>query len=466
MPSTKTTAAAAAREDARRDDGRFGEQERREAHSVALDQAHADEDDRAHVGRPEPSSEDLNDARWKGQPFIVAVQPQHWRDDDAVDCGPEVTWDAAPYLATLGADDRLDLIAAARSNDYSRFDLDDVYLNSASMGLVDEGYGPFYVTLDAVDLEEWDAANPHDPTGGADEEGGREAADPVEAYGAARESVERDYAALTEGLEDVADVSTREQRYLAVAAHFEAQTHLAAQAFEPHEIPNPGVTVLSGKFGDLAGAAGCAARARIAADRAYGGGSITDAEQTAADALVAKALDTRDVTTATGIPFRVRLVRPGQSWGRDATLVAAHDTVMVFDARYPHHPPMIGSAHEDRATTERNGQFVSSYYASTLREHGHGAGLNLDTSSRDWRIDGETFKEVAGWLDRRAPLRDNPFADAATTDDVDRLELATAGQTRPAAGSDLLAASTRLTRAREAASTRRREITRGWNSLG
>lgn len=232
------------------------------------------------------------------------------------------------------------------------------------------------------------------------------ATDPAAEYADAWGQVERDYVLLIEGI-DRLNPDVRAERFESVATHFEHQAHLAAQDYEAHELPKPGDTVLSAKFGRLAGAASCASRARIAS---RGGTQQLDAEQAGADAIVGKALDTRDVVASNGVPFRARLVRRGQQWGMSGALTAEEDMVFFFDARCPHFPPMIGSEHENRDQTERNGQHISHYFASTLRAHPHGAGLNLDAGIPDWRIDAKTFSEVSGWLDRRAPLSSNEFA--------------------------------------------------------
>lgn len=121
-------------------DGRFGEVARDEADGVSLD---------AH-----PSTEDA---------LMVRVQPQVWVNDYAVDSGPSVAFDASPVLRTMTEDDRERVLTALRDGDGSDV-LDDLYLDCAERGLVEPGYGPFYVVADGTeeDIDAWDAATPYE----------------------------------------------------------------------------------------------------------------------------------------------------------------------------------------------------------------------------------------------------------------------------------------------------------------
>jgi len=88
-----------------------------------------------------------------------------------------------------------------------------------------------------------------------------------------------------------------------------------------------------------------------------------------------------------GVPFNSRIVRKGDSYGRNNCLTHTEDDPLVefYDARYDH--------------TEL-GQFVSSYYVSTLTgecEWSFGSdsretGLNLEGSVSDWFVDADQVK--------------------------------------------------------------------------
>ena len=124
----------AARESARQPDGKFGTQIKEEA-DVDLNE-------------PAPP------------PFLVSVQPQYWRGDYAIDAGPEVVFDAAPLLVDLPEHERRAIFKALAENDYSHYDLDDLYLQAADRGLVQDGFGPFYVsaTMTDADMLAWEVA--------------------------------------------------------------------------------------------------------------------------------------------------------------------------------------------------------------------------------------------------------------------------------------------------------------------
>jgi hypothetical protein len=100
-----------------------------------------------------------------------------------------------------------------------------------------------------------------------------------------------------------------------------------------------------------------------------------------------------------GRPFRVRLVREGERYGRDDGIVhdAGDPLVEFYDAS------------QDPAKFGERGQFVTRYYASTLlhddgnavvpdwRRHCH-AGLALDEGVAGWRVDGVVMTQVYRWL--------------------------------------------------------------------
>lgn len=130
--------------------------------------------------RPKPSPESDADlghgdratppGHWTGKPFHLTVQPQAWVNDYAVDAGPAEDFDVAPVLHTMDQEQRERFLESVETGDTD----DDVYLEAAADGRVSDGYGPFYITGDADDLQEWiqdnpaweqDGETPH-PTGG------------------------------------------------------------------------------------------------------------------------------------------------------------------------------------------------------------------------------------------------------------------------------------------------------------
>lgn len=94
-----------------------------------------------------------------------------------------------------------------------------------------------------------------------------------------------------------------------------------------------------------------------------------------------------------GIQFNVRIVAPGDQYGRNDVLTneSSEEMVEFYDTRYQH--------------TEL-GQFVSRYYASTLRER-ENRGLCLDGGVPAWNLDEKAFGAVRDWLEEtcEAPVR-------------------------------------------------------------
>lgn len=86
-----------------------------------------------------------------------------------------------------------------------------------------------------------------------------------------------------------------------------------------------------------------------------------------------------------GIPFRVRLIGPGQAYGRNDCLCNENaDTLVEFyDARHPH---------------TMYGQFVSRYFAATLLNSKNTNGLCLDGGVRDWNISADNMAAVLTFL--------------------------------------------------------------------
>lgn len=105
-------------------------------------------------------------------------------------------------------------------------------------------------------------------------------------------------------------------------------------------------------------------------------------------------LGTMTVTADNGITFLARIVREGDTYGRNRCLT--HDEPMplveFYDTRYSH--------------TEF-GQFVSRYYADTIAGLPSGRGLDLDGGVPNWTIDGESMRFVSAWV--RIATDDTPL---------------------------------------------------------
>lgn len=85
-----------------------------------------------------------------------------------------------------------------------------------------------------------------------------------------------------------------------------------------------------------------------------------------------------ECTNPDGIPFRVRVVRKGDSYGLNDMLTHQEDEPMVefYDARYDFSPG--------------RGQFVSRYYLRTLRDRNY-LHLQLEGGVRDWWVSRENL---------------------------------------------------------------------------
>ena len=104
------------------------------------------------------------------------------------------------------------------------------------------------------------------------------------------------------------------------------------------------------------------------------------------DAELEQHLNTMKVTNSNGLSFNVRIVRKGDTYGRNNCLTNDDDRSLVefYDTRYAHTPL---------------GQFVSRYFAFTLLERaGEYVGLNLDGGVPDWTIDADAMDQVRSWL--------------------------------------------------------------------
>lgn len=130
MTTHISSGAAAARESARAGDGKFGVQPVSETVGVDLTES-----------APVPS-------------LTATVQPQEWDGDDAIDSGPEVAFEVGDILAEMGEEER-----SRYADEIGRpgRDLDELYFEAVRRGRVPDGYGPFYVSVDEDDFDDWDA---------------------------------------------------------------------------------------------------------------------------------------------------------------------------------------------------------------------------------------------------------------------------------------------------------------------
>lgn len=93
-----------------------------------------------------------------------------------------------------------------------------------------------------------------------------------------------------------------------------------------------------------------------------------------------------DVVTATGIAFRVMLIRGGTTHPVNERRNSESDVVEFYDRRYPLIHPVAG------------GQFVGGYYVHTLLDRYTDLPLVLDDWITDWRVDVDTMALVTRWL--------------------------------------------------------------------
>lgn len=85
-----------------------------------------------------------------------------------------------------------------------------------------------------------------------------------------------------------------------------------------------------------------------------------------------------------GLFWTVRIVKPGQKYGLNNSLVNEKTHLIEFyDCRYMH--------------TEY-GQFVSRYYYDTLLSSNRMCGICLDAGVHDWKISKETFNVIKAWI--------------------------------------------------------------------
>lgn len=86
-----------------------------------------------------------------------------------------------------------------------------------------------------------------------------------------------------------------------------------------------------------------------------------------------------------GIKFNLLAVEKGDSYGQGGSLKHDKQDALIefYDTRHQH--------------TEY-GQYVSSYYASTLLDHDDRFGLGLDLGVPDWYVTGDNMTDVINWI--------------------------------------------------------------------
>jgi hypothetical protein len=94
---------------------------------------------------------------------------------------------------------------------------------------------------------------------------------------------------------------------------------------------------------------------------------------------------------ANGVPFTARYLFAGDAYGRTGAFTTKEPMVEFYDARYRR-------PESDSPLFTEYGQFVSSYYVSTLNEHSAGVGLDLQGDVPSWKLDGRTFDKFAAWF--------------------------------------------------------------------
>jgi len=104
---------------------------------------------------------------------------------------------------------------------------------------------------------------------------------------------------------------------------------------------------------------------------------------------------TFDFTSTRGSrPWRVKLLLPGDAYGRNDCLTADRPLVEFWDREH------AGEPYRDQSGAwPDDGQFVSRYWLETMLEHRrHGMGLDLMGYEPAWKISAADFDKVAAWL--------------------------------------------------------------------
>lgn len=125
---------------------------------------------------------------------------------------------------------------------------------------------------------------------------------------------------------------------------------------------------------------------------------------------------TTKVMASHGVEFLVRLVEKGDPYGHNFCKVHDREDPMVefYDAANPHSYDFVGSREDAVAAgAVCLGQFVSSYYASTLLENiAHTGGVDLCGHVPKWVIDGDALRSAFAKLDLWQPSPKLPLRQA------------------------------------------------------
>jgi hypothetical protein len=106
------------------------------------------------------------------------------------------------------------------------------------------------------------------------------------------------------------------------------------------------------------------------------------------------------IDTTHGVPFTVRIVRNGESYGLNHKLKHDKDEPLVefYDARF-----------DEARFDEGYGQFVSRYNVTTLQGRDRwslglrvqGQGLILHGGVPEWRVDGKAMDQAMEWVEQQ-----------------------------------------------------------------
>jgi hypothetical protein len=115
---------------------------------------------------------------------------------------------------------------------------------------------------------------------------------------------------------------------------------------------------------------------------------------------------------STGIPFNVRVIQPGDAYGKNHDQIHEGDDPMVefFDARYDFHKSEDGKI---------LGQFVSRYYLSTLEGKDgftsvspihDGTGIDLHGGVDEWTVDSDYIRGLSDFLREHGVIGMDPVS--------------------------------------------------------
>lgn len=93
------------------------------------------------------------------------------------------------------------------------------------------------------------------------------------------------------------------------------------------------------------------------------------------------------VTNDKGIKFNIKVILQGENYGLNDCLTHEEKDPLIefYDSRY-----IEGF--------DKEGQFVSSYYYSALKEHDFNFGLNLQGNVEDWEVSSNNMIVIMSYL--------------------------------------------------------------------